>query len=161
MEEVWKKLTSDTGREFRFSSYGRYQEEVDGQWIDREPYFDKCNGYYIVPQCGFLAKKIPTLHTVIATLFVSRPPYAVVVDHKDGNKLNNRADNLEWVSIAENNRRKKKKPQRCKWRCIETDEIFDSKADVARKLNRRPDSVITILNSDSKVINGYHFQEVI
>ena len=160
-EEVWKRLTSDTGREFRFSSWGRYQEEVNGEWVDREPHYDKCNGYMVITQCGFLEKKVPTLHTVIATLFVSRPPYKVVVDHKDTNKLNNRADNLEWVTIAENNQRKKKKPQRCKWRCIETSEIFESKADIARKLNRRSDSVITILNSDDRCINGLHFEPVI
>ena len=157
---TWKRLTSDDGREFRFSNTGLYQEEIEGEWIDRKPYFDKCNGYYIIPQCGFLAKKVPTLHTVIATLFVSRSPYTVVVDHKDGNKLNNRADNLEWVTIGENNRRKKRKPQRCKWRCVETGEIYTSKADVARKFNRRPDSVITILNSDNRVINDLHFEPI-
>lgn len=41
-------------------------------------------------------------HRLIAKYFVPNPYNQPVVNHKDGNKLNFHADNLEWVSQSEN-----------------------------------------------------------
>lgn len=46
-------------------------------------------------------KHIP-VHRIIAKLFLGEPEPGLVVNHKDGNKLNNRIENLEYVTIAEN-----------------------------------------------------------
>lgn len=43
-----------------------------------------------------------TVHRLVAEVFVQRLA-GDVVNHKDGNKLNNRADNLEWCTRSENN----------------------------------------------------------
>ncbi len=43
-----------------------------------------------------------SLHRVIATKFVQRVGNRDYVNHIDGNKLNNRADNLEWCTSSEN-----------------------------------------------------------
>ncbi len=47
-----------------------------------------------------------SVHSLIATAFVAKPisDKKLEVNHKDGNKLNNRADNLEWVTRSENNK---------------------------------------------------------
>lgn len=47
------------------------------------------------------------LHRIVALAFVPNPDPEIntTVDHIDGNKLNNAASNLEWVSQGENNRR--------------------------------------------------------
>lgn len=42
------------------------------------------------------------LHRLVAEAFCERPDGADEVNHIDGNKQNNRADNLEWVTRAEN-----------------------------------------------------------
>jgi hypothetical protein len=46
-----------------------------------------------------------TVHSMVCEAFLgSRPDPGWVTNHRDGNKLNNRADNLEWCSRSENNR---------------------------------------------------------
>ncbi|WP_337262936.1 MULTISPECIES: NUMOD4 domain-containing protein [unclassified Serratia (in: enterobacteria)] len=47
-------------------------------------------------KCKFLA------HRLIALAFIANPNHLPQVNHKDGNKLNNCASNLEWVTHQQN-----------------------------------------------------------
>lgn len=47
-------------------------------------------------------RKTMSIHRLIAILYVPNPDNKSEVNHKDGNKLNNNKDNLEWVTHAEN-----------------------------------------------------------
>jgi hypothetical protein len=42
------------------------------------------------------------IHRLVAMAFVKNPNKYKEVNHKDGNKLNNKASNLEWVTRSEN-----------------------------------------------------------
>lgn len=56
------------------------------------------------------------IHRLVADAFLEKPEEweAMVVHHKDGNPLNNKADNLAWVSQKENCRNSKiNKPVVC------------------------------------------------
>ena len=41
-------------------------------------------------------------HRLVAEHFLENPNFLPIVNHKDGNKLNNQLSNLEWVSYSEN-----------------------------------------------------------
>lgn len=49
-----------------------------------------------------LDNKTYLLHRVIAGLFVPNPNNLPDVNHKDGNRQNNNASNLEWISKSDN-----------------------------------------------------------
>jgi hypothetical protein len=55
---------------------------------------------------GYLRCKINNIstkiHQIITNHFLGTRPAGLTVNHKDGNKLNNRIENLEYVSIREN-----------------------------------------------------------
>lgn len=63
-------------------------------------YKNKYCGYYYIG----LGKKNLAIHRIVAHTFVSGyDEEHNTVNHKDGNKENNKASNLEWISQAENN----------------------------------------------------------
>ena len=49
-------------------------------------------------------QKIHKIHRLLAEHFIPNPYNKPCINHKDGNKLNNSLDNLEWVTISENTR---------------------------------------------------------
>ena len=56
-------------------------------------------GYFLV---GVGSRKIAYVHRLVAEAFLPNPLGATEVDHVDGNKSNNRIENLRWVSHKEN-----------------------------------------------------------
>jgi len=56
-------------------------------------------GYYSVG----IRRKTHMVHRLVAQAFIPNPDNKPFVNHKDGNKLNNHVDNLEWCTCAENN----------------------------------------------------------
>ena len=47
-------------------------------------------------------QKIHKIHRLLAEYFIPNPENKPCINHKDGNKLNNNLNNLEWVTISEN-----------------------------------------------------------
>lgn len=61
-------------------------------------------GYYVVNLYKKHKRKTFQVHQLVANAFLEKPSYAECVNHKDGNKLNNRVGNLEWCTYSHNNK---------------------------------------------------------
>lgn len=61
---------------------------------------------YAVNNCGYpfvaISGVCRTVHRIVAKTFIPNPLNKKCVNHKDGDKLNNRVSNLEWVTHSEN-----------------------------------------------------------
>lgn len=77
-------------------SYARHNSrELEGKITN--------SGYRMIILYTPDGKKIyKNVHRLVAEAFCPNPDNLPEVNHKDGNKLNNSADNLEWVSTREN-----------------------------------------------------------
>ena len=48
-------------------------------------------------------RKYPDVHRLVAEAYIPNPDNLPQVNHIDENKLNNNVDNLEWVTVSQNN----------------------------------------------------------
>ena len=60
------------------------------------------HGYVSTSITDYDGKRIKGMHRIVATVFIPNPNNLPEVNHKDGNKTNNRVDNLEWCTKKEN-----------------------------------------------------------
>lgn len=60
------------------------------------------NNYLFVRLSKNNTKRMFSVHRLVAQCFISNPENKPMVNHIDGNRLNNKATNLEWVTLSEN-----------------------------------------------------------
>ena len=109
MQEVWAKLVypniPDNLNRFEISTYGRLRN-TNTQYIYKPNVLN--SGYYSVrTTLGKRNDKIHILiHKAVAYTFLDNSNNLPEVNHKDGNKINNSIDNLEWCTSHENQQHK-------------------------------------------------------
>lgn len=90
-------------RSYRRFTVDDYEIKLDGEIINkhtgRRVIGQKNNKGYLRVWIG---GKLLFVHRLVATKYIANPNNLPQVNHKDGNKLNNHADNLEWVSNKQN-----------------------------------------------------------
>jgi hypothetical protein len=60
------------------------------------------NGYPSITLCKGNTKKTFNIHTIVASHYLEKPEGQMVVNHKNENKIDNRLENLEYVTYSEN-----------------------------------------------------------
>ena len=95
--EVWKKVDG-YGDKYWISSYGRMK--VKGYGIKSVRVNSKGYAYFRMKWENRVYRK--PIHRFVAEYFIEKPIGKDYVNHIDGNKLNNRVENLEWCTMEEN-----------------------------------------------------------
>ena len=94
----------------------------------------KCGDYVTVRLTQMGITQTHRIHRLVAEAFIPNPNNLPEVNHIDGNKQNNRVENLEWCTCSENNKHAYKmnlhKPKR-KLQDVEISEILKSKGKVS------------------------------
>lgn len=85
--------------------YDRYQASECGKIKNGDRILKPTIGtdkYYVISLSNGMNKKQFRVHRLIAMVFIQNPDSLPVVNHIDGNKLNNHAGNLEWCTVDHN-----------------------------------------------------------
>lgn len=90
-EEEFRDIDSN----FRVSNTGRVWSNYKKGYITLKV---SSKGY----NRAYMGKKPYVVHRLVAKAFIPNPENKPQVNHIDGNKLNNRVDNLEWCTAQEN-----------------------------------------------------------
>lgn len=114
--EVWK--VSKDFPNYIISSYGRvfslYQERLLKPYVC--PFKGKMDYLYVkLTKCKGQKDSI-RLHKLVAETFIDNPKHKKIVHHIDCNALNNRADNLMWVTSEEHKELHRKRNRKKEYR---------------------------------------------
>lgn len=158
-------LVSNTGRIRREGS------DKDHSIRDRK-------GYFAVDLYENGKRTTERVHILVAEAFVPNPDSKPMINHKDGNKHNNNAENLEWVTHKENcehawknglakpsygmlgktNPNGGRKGKRI--RIVETGEVFESSLDCEKAIDGNNRHINDCLKGRQRTHRGYHFEYV-
>lgn len=166
-KEIWKDIEGFPN--YEVSNLGRVRNKNTKQIIAP---IKGSSGYLSVrirKQTGDYEKPALNIHRLVAKTFIPNPENKPQVNHIDGNKLNNKMDNLEWCTRKENSKHAMKlglfkpeppEPPKKKVKIIETGEVFNSIRDCANSLGVAEQHIWACLNGIRKTRNGLHFEYI-
>lgn len=110
MQEIWKAVPGYFGH-YEVSNHGNVRsiDKLVNFWLGQRMVKGRnlidwvlpC-GYKCVALCRDGGKSSQYVHRLVASAFIDKYDESLVVNHKDGNKLNNHVENLEWISQSAN-----------------------------------------------------------
>lgn len=113
MEEIWRDVPDFEGL-YEISNLGRVKSKArnirtflkynyhNHPIKERILKIGTTKGYASVGLCKDGKMYNKALHRLLAKAFIPNPNNYPIINHKDGNKLNNRLDNLEWCTYKHN-----------------------------------------------------------
>lgn len=108
-KEIWKPLFEENIKKylgrldgvFLVSNLGRIKDGLNDKILNPSVWKDYqvvtlYHNFKDITGISEICTKTLSVHRIVASVFVPNPDNLPYVNHKDENKLNNRADNLEW-----------------------------------------------------------------
>ena len=96
--EEWRDVVG-AEKYYEVSNLGKIRNKITGDILKPS----KSGGYFHI-ELRYGINKDCLIHRLVAQAFIPNPFNLSCVNHKDENKLNNRADNLEWCTYQYNNK---------------------------------------------------------
>lgn len=156
--EVWKRLKDY--QNYSVSSLGRVKNAKTNQIL--KPC--KCeNGYLYVSLCKDGKRKSFAIHRLVARAFIPNFEEKREVNHLNGDKFDNRVENLEWTTSSENKAHARAilgKYKTKKVICIETGEVFASAEVAAHFIDRAYCHLNDCLRGRYPTCAGLHWKYV-
>lgn len=106
MKEIWKPLKNYEGR-YEVSNLGNIRSlnyHLTGKIQLLKQQKNKDGYLYVAVPKEYNKRRQILIHRAVAMAFIENPLNKPEVNHKDGNKQNNNSNNLEWVTMQENQR---------------------------------------------------------
>lgn len=105
MDEIWKPIPEHD--RYEVSNYGRIRSyAVPGSYKKKRETYKILKAHNHVGTSGyahtFLDKKRLCIHRIVAQVFVPNPNELPCVNHINGDKTDNRSENLEWCTQKDN-----------------------------------------------------------
>jgi len=102
-EKQWKKIKHPLLKDkYMVSNEGKIKNNTTGNILKCSSLRGGYKSFHVIfddkPGKSF------KVHQMVARTFIPNPDKKSCVNHKDGDKLNNHVDNLEWMTHAENNK---------------------------------------------------------
>lgn len=164
MKEIWKDIPEHNG-DYQASTLGRIRKfNIKTREYDIVPPHLHPDGYYdITRPKKYGSDTRPYVHRLVALTFCNKLDGCNIVDHINNNHIDNRPENLEWITQKENINRAKALGRvargKVKCKCVETNEIFESMSAASKYFNIRYYSVYGSCET-GKPIKGLHFERV-
>ena len=159
--EIWKEINIENEDTLGYyvSNLGRFKNKKGIIMKDYKPH----HSGYIYLRVNI---KKYALHRLTALTFTENPENKPFVNHLDGNKLNNKVDNLEWVTCSENNIHAHKSglTKGHKRKIIQYDlgmneiQKFDTIKESSDKLNICYSSIKSVLYKKQNTAGGFIFK---
>lgn len=175
IEEVWKFIPSYEGR-YQVSNMGRIRSvdrvvSINGKRGSYEKHVQpriiaqrKNRGYPYVSLSKNGKIYAEKVHRCVCLAFIDNPKGYIDVNHKNGDRSDNRVENLEWCTRQYNIWHSyyvtHRKPSGCKKvMCIENGIAYPSCMAAGRDLNLKSSGHIAdVANGVYKQYKGYHFK---
>ena len=158
--EVLKEIFGYENK-YYVSNFGFVYRKLNGVYKKMKPYCGTSKYLHIsfFKNGGY---KTYDVHRLVAESFIPRIDGKTEVNHKNGNREDNRVENLEWVSRSENlihrHRVLNRLPVGSKSVvCFETKKVFRNITDAAKSINVSAEALSCCVNGKTKSCGNLHW----
>lgn len=157
--EIWKEIPGSGGK-YQISNYGNVYSLINNVQLKG---VNNGNGYLRVK----LNERLFYIHRLVAMAFIPNPKCYKEINHKDENKQNNNADNLEWCSHKYNMKfgtRNKMAIDNTKKSVIQYTMSgkyvcsYNSIVEAAGKMSISKGNIVSVLKGNRKSAGGYKWK---
>lgn len=160
--EIWKR--GKKFNDYEMSTEGKVRNAKTGRILKTT--INK-RGYEEVSLRKDNRQHTQRVHNLIADTFIDGDHTGLDVRHKNDDRSDNRASNLEYCTRSETVRRghdrgnvKAPRPNPTRVRVVETGEIYDSLRECASSLGISLTGVCKCVNGAAYTCGGFHFEKV-